>query len=157
MQENPFYTKTAQLRGNAILTARLMSSWAATNGAEVCELIGLFVLDKLKGRFGYDIGLYRDDGIATLNTRSGRVNDKARKGLVHNFNDLRLNIIVLTNKLQTNFLDLTLTTPRKKVCACVNFTEIGLMNQVFQACLFCNMGGKEEPHICAFGVKLLAN
>ena len=41
--------------------------------AEVCELIGLFILDKLKDRFGYDIGLYRDDGLATLNTRSGRL------------------------------------------------------------------------------------
>ena len=78
------------------------------DGAEVCELIGLFVLDKLKDRFGYDIGLHRDDGLATLNTRSGRLNDKARKDLEHIFNDFGLNITVLTNQLQTNFLDLTL-------------------------------------------------
>ena len=78
------------------------------DGAEVCELIGLFVLDTLKDRFGYDIGLYRDDGLATLNTRSGRLNDKARKDLEHIFNDFGLNITVLTNQLQTNFLDLTL-------------------------------------------------
>ena len=64
------------------------------DGAEVCELIGLFVLDKLKDRFGYDIGLYRDDGLATLNTRSGRLNDKARKDLVHFFNDFGLKITV---------------------------------------------------------------
>ena len=78
------------------------------DGAEVCELIGLFVLDTLKDRFGYDISLYRDDGLATLNTRSGRLNDKARKDLEHIFNDFGLNITVLTNQLQTNFLDLTL-------------------------------------------------
>ena len=78
------------------------------DGAEVCELIGLFVLEKLKDRFGYDIGLYRNDGLATLNTRSGRLNDKARKDLEHIFNDFGLNITVLTNQLQTNFLDLTL-------------------------------------------------
>ena len=78
------------------------------DGAEVCELIGLFVLDKLKDRFEYDIGLYPDDGLATLNTRSGRLNGKARKDVVHIFNDFGLNITVLTNQLQTNFLDLTL-------------------------------------------------
>ena len=66
------------------------------DGAEVCELIGQFVLDTLKDRFGYDIGLYRDDGLATLNTRSGRLNDKARKDLEHIFNDFGLNITVLT-------------------------------------------------------------
>ena len=78
------------------------------DGTEVCELIGLFVLDKLKDRLGYDIGLYRDDGLATLNTRSGRLNDKARKDLVHIFNDFGLNITVLTNQPQTKLLDLTL-------------------------------------------------
>ena len=49
------------------------------DGAEVCKLIGLFVLDKMKDRFGYDIGLYRNDRLATLNTRSGRVKNKAAR------------------------------------------------------------------------------
>ncbi|XP_044172000.1 uncharacterized protein LOC122956391 [Acropora millepora] len=33
------------------------------DGAEICELIGLFILSKLKDAFGYNIGLYRDDGL----------------------------------------------------------------------------------------------
>ena len=40
-------------------------------------------------------------------------------------------------------------TPRKNVCACVNFTEIGLMNRVFRACLFRNMAVKRSTsHMC---------
>ena len=35
-------------------------------------------------------------------------------------------------------------TPRKNVCACVNFTEIGLINRVFRACLFHNMAVKRS-------------
>ena len=41
------------------------------------------------------------------------------------------------------------TTPWKSVCACVNFTEIGLMNRVFRACLFRNMAVKRSTsHMC---------
>ena len=37
------------------------------DGAEVCELVGLFMLDKLGERFEKeDIGVYRDDDLATL-------------------------------------------------------------------------------------------
>ena len=40
-------------------------------------------------------------------------------------------------------------TPRKNVCAWVNFTEIGLMNRVFRACLFRNMAVKRSTsHMC---------
>lgn len=37
------------------------------DGAEVCELVGLFILSKLTNVAGMDsIGLYRDDGLAVL-------------------------------------------------------------------------------------------
>ena len=37
------------------------------DGEEVCELVGLFMLDKLGERFEKeDIGVYRDDDLATL-------------------------------------------------------------------------------------------
>ena len=38
------------------------------DGAEVCELIGLFILNTLQDRFGKDVGLYRDDGLAVIIT-----------------------------------------------------------------------------------------
>ena len=49
------------------------------DGAEVCELIGLFILNTLQDRFGKDVRLYRDDGLAVINTRSGRLCDRERK------------------------------------------------------------------------------
>ena len=52
------------------------------DGAEVCELVGIFILNSLQERFGNNIGLYRDDGLAAINSRSGRLCDKERK-LLH--------------------------------------------------------------------------
>ena len=37
------------------------------DGAEVCELVGLFLLNKLAVTFGkVNVGLYRDDGLLIL-------------------------------------------------------------------------------------------
>lgn len=48
--------------------------------AEICELVGLFIFPKLNDKFGNDIGLFRDDGLAVLNAKSAcRLNDKTRK------------------------------------------------------------------------------
>ena len=77
------------------------------DGAEVCELIGLFILNTLQDRFGKDVGLYRDDGLAVINSRSGRLCDRERKELAAVFDNLGLKITALTNQLRTNFLDLT--------------------------------------------------
>ena len=51
------------------------------DGEEICKLVGLFILLKLKDTFGNNIGLYRDDGLVLLDTKSGRLSDKARKDL----------------------------------------------------------------------------
>ena len=54
----------------------------AFDGAEVCEMVGLFMLQKLKTEITTaDIGLYRDDGLAVLNKCSGRKADQVRKQL----------------------------------------------------------------------------
>ena len=37
------------------------------DGAEICELIGLYLLDKLSSLIGRkNVGLYRDDGLAAI-------------------------------------------------------------------------------------------
>ena len=77
------------------------------DGAELCELVGLFILNSLQTQFGKNVGLYRDDGLAVLNTKSGRLGDKVRQDLTRAFNDLGLNITTLTNQQSTNFLDVT--------------------------------------------------
>ena len=45
-------------------------SMGSYDGAEICELVGLFILSELQKRFGTNIGLYRDDGLAAINTTS---------------------------------------------------------------------------------------
>ena len=43
------------------------------DGAEVCELVGLYLLHKLQRLFtnNSSVGLYRDDGLAVVNNLSG--------------------------------------------------------------------------------------
>ena len=47
------------------------------DGAEVCDLAGLFILNSLQTLFGKDV-LYRDDGLTVLNTKSGRLSENER-------------------------------------------------------------------------------
>jgi hypothetical protein len=50
--------------------------------AEVCELVGLFILNSLAEKYGKDyVGLYRDDELILLKGTSKLVADKARKDL----------------------------------------------------------------------------
>ena len=42
------------------------------DGAEVCELIGFYILHNLANKYGKEnLGLYRDDGLAAFNKTSG--------------------------------------------------------------------------------------
>lgn len=78
------------------------------DGAEICELVGLFFLSTLENRFGNQIGLYRDDGLAAITTTSGRLADKARKDLIQIFANFGLKITADANLKRVNFLDITL-------------------------------------------------
>ena len=78
------------------------------DGAEICELVGLYVLNILSRKFGAEnIGLYRDDGLACFHGINGSKADKIRKDIIKIFNDLGLKITILTNIKTVNFLDIT--------------------------------------------------
>ena len=50
------------------------------DGAEICEIVGLYLLDKLSNLSGKEnVGLYRDDSLAAINSCSGLVLDRTRK------------------------------------------------------------------------------
>ena len=53
------------------------------DGAEVCELVGLYLLSKLDPLIGSSgsTGLYRDDGLAANKACSARRLDKLRKDI----------------------------------------------------------------------------
>ena len=42
-------------------------------GAELCDLVGLYALSKLRHLYNYkDIGFYRDDGLAIISRKSNQ-------------------------------------------------------------------------------------
>ena len=76
------------------------------DGAEVCELVGLFLLNELNELFGKDdVGLYRDDGLAIVKNASGPQMDKLRKKIVAMFKKYDLKITIETNLSSIDFLD----------------------------------------------------
>ena len=78
------------------------------DGAEICELVGLFILNHLGKKFGKkNIGLYRDDGLAIIKNRSARLADKTRKELHKIFEQFGLKITAESNLHVVNFLDVT--------------------------------------------------
>ena len=87
----------------------------AYDGAEVCELIGLYILDKItKGKFPIfpagNVGLYRDDGLAVIKTRgrAGGLLDDIRKKVHQAFLDEELEITCEKGMTSTDFLDVRL-------------------------------------------------
>ena len=93
-------------RDNASMFYVTMGSY---DGAEICELVGLFILDSLARRFGKEnVGLYRDDGLALLKNTTGRLADRSRNDLIKLFEEFGLKITTQTNQKTTNFLDITL-------------------------------------------------
>lgn len=53
------------------------------DGAETCELVGLYLLSQLQ-HLNIDVGLYRDDGLAVTKQRPRDVELKKKKNM-HNF------------------------------------------------------------------------
>ena len=52
----------------------------AYDGAEVCELVGTFILHQLASKYNKDnIGLYRDDGLAAFKDTSGPQSERIKK------------------------------------------------------------------------------
>ena len=78
------------------------------DGAEVCELVGLYLLDKLGTLFEKErVGLYRDDGLAIIHNANGPKLDRMRKHTIALFKNEGLSITIETNLSETDFLDVT--------------------------------------------------
>ena len=84
------------------------------DGAEICELVGLYILNLLCTRFSKDqVGLYRDDGLAALKL-SGPQADRARNDIERTFKECGLQVTVEIILKQADFLDVTLDLPTGK-------------------------------------------
>ena len=81
----------------------------AYDGAEVCELVGTFLLEKISEICNEgDIGLYRDDGLAIFRNKSGTQLEKIKKKLQRLLKEYDLEITAESNQKIVNYLDVTL-------------------------------------------------
>ena len=75
---------------------------------EICELVGLYLLDKLSKILDKaDGALYRDDGLTTINNSNGPLMDKLKKKIIALFKEENFSITIDTNLEETDFLDVT--------------------------------------------------
>ena len=78
------------------------------DGAELCELVGRYLLNLLTNEFGKNnIGLYRDDGLSCFQNISGPGSEKIKKKMCKIFKENGLKITVECNLAITDFLDAT--------------------------------------------------
>ena len=72
------------------------------DGAETCELVGLFLLNTIKSKLPGNFGLYRDDGLAAIEASPKEI-DTIKKHLCTIFRNYNLRITVDSNKKIVNF------------------------------------------------------
>ena len=77
------------------------------DGAETCELVGCYLLSLLMEKYGQNIVLYRDDGLAAFDKTAQEI-EKIKKELCKIFCENGLKITIEANKTIVNFLDVTL-------------------------------------------------
>ena len=81
-------------------------SVSCLDGAEVFELTGTYLLHQLIDIIPKeDLGLYRDDGLGTVNNLSGPEKERIKKQIVRIFKINGLNITIKTNLKTADFLD----------------------------------------------------
>ena len=80
------------------------------DGAELCELVGLYILHVLGEKYRkHRIGLYRHDGLACFENNSGPQSDKMRKDFLRIFTEaIILSVTFETNLKAVNHLDVSL-------------------------------------------------
>ena len=80
----------------------------AYDGAEVCKLIGIFLLNLLGRKYDTrNISLYRDDGLSIFKNCSGSQMEKIKKYLEKVFKSNGLDVIIECNMNVVNYLDVT--------------------------------------------------
>ena len=92
------------------------------DAAEICEVVGIYLLEKLSPLLAKEnFGLYRDGGLATVNSSSGPVLPRMRKDIISIFKNEGLSITTETNLIETDFLDGTFNLLTRKYSS---FTKV---------------------------------
>ena len=78
------------------------------DGAEICELVGIYILTRLATIIKKsDCGLYRDDGLVLLRNVNGQLIDHTHKNIIKILKDVGFSIDIETNSKMVDFLDIT--------------------------------------------------
>ena len=81
-------------------------SIGAYNGAEVCQLVGTYLLNILSKKCNKnDLGLYCDDGLAVLKNKSGPQSQQVKRHMQKIFKEHGLDIVIQCNMKVVNYLD----------------------------------------------------
>ena len=84
-------------------------SMGCFDGAEVCELVGSYILQQLSQLFKqHSVGLYRDDGLAILKGLSGPETERVKKKVIEVFKDCGFKITIKANLHMMNFVYIAL-------------------------------------------------
>ena len=85
------------------------------DGTEICELVGLYLLNKLSKLLGNEnMGLYRDDRVPAIKTASDPILDKMRENIITPFKEEGPTITYDTSLTETDFVDVTFSLERSK-------------------------------------------
>ena len=85
------------------------TTMGAFDGAECCELIGLFLISKIEAKYPQlNFGLYRDDGLGAHRRIPGPQLERIKKDIIKIFKDHGLSITIATGLKSVNFLDVNL-------------------------------------------------
>ena len=76
------------------------------DGAETCELIGVYMLSLITTKFRDEVGIYRDDGLAVCKAMPREI-EKTKEEVSHIFKSNDLKIAIEASKKVVNFLDVT--------------------------------------------------
>ena len=106
--ESPFFFKNKPWE-KTINESLFDITLGSYDGAEICELLGLYILYFLGKEYGIRIvGLYRDDCLACLDKISGPASAKIRKYMIKTFREnVGLKITITTNLKAVNLLNVT--------------------------------------------------
>ena len=78
------------------------------DGAEICELVGLYMLNLVREKFpNLNFGLYRDDGMGAYENLPGPATERLKKSIIKLFKENQLGITIEMNSSTANFLDVT--------------------------------------------------
>ena len=81
--------------------------------AEVCELVGLYIMSKLLSNFSkVDIDLCRDNRLVILRNKNG----KETENIIKTFKNTRFSIEIATNFKSQDFLDITFNLQTNPYC-----------------------------------------